>query len=131
MSGITYFRCTREVGGHPVVEIGFFDHTRETCVVKMDATMKPMTWPKYTGQYPPRDFEPTSQARVAEVWAEAMRQFIPAFLLKPVVEILARANHTHTCAECGGGFTPLHTKAIYCTPGCRQKAFRSRSGGKP
>jgi hypothetical protein len=134
MNGVTYFKHSREVGGHPIIEIGFFDHTRETCVVKMhmsNGTLTPFVWPSHTGKFPPSDFEVTSEARVAEAFAEAVRKFIPTVILKPVIEILARAQHSHTCAECGVGFTPLHTKAIYCTPACKARAFRSRSGGRP
>ena len=32
----------------------------------------------------------------------------------------------HTCPSCGNAFTPPRADARYCSPACRQKAYRER-----
>jgi len=36
-------------------------------------------------------------------------------------------DHDKTCATCGSSFIPRRADAQYCSDGCRQKAYRSRS----
>lgn len=43
---------------------------------------------------------------------------------------LARAGEavTATCATCGNAFVPRRSDARYCSPACRQRAYRERHG---
>ena len=134
MNGVTYWKRTKVNAMGAVLEIGLIQERIGTYVQRLDLSCdppKPKGWPDYFPQELNGGYELAHPQQVAEAFAAAIRNMMPSVLIKPVVEILARAQHSHTCAECGVGFTPLHTKAIYCTPGCKQKAFRSRSGGKP
>lgn len=40
-------------------------------------------------------------------------------------------DRSRCCATCGEQFTPPRSDGRYCSPVCRQKAYRARKGGTP
>lgn len=38
------------------------------------------------------------------------------------------ASRNATCRDCGEEFTPARSDAAYCSPACRQRAYRRRTG---
>lgn len=130
MSGVTYFKRTKVTAMGAYLEIGVIEARIGTFVATLDLSTDPPIpkgWPQYFPQELSGGFEAAQQGRVAEAFAAAIRKQLPASLIKPVIEELAKATRSHTCAECGGGFTPLHTKAIYCSQACKNRAWRERN----